>query len=152
MIPETVVLRRELHAVHEKLDGGLDVNECLLVSMKSLRLEAAEAKVGWDRSEEENAELKTLLKQGGASDSEIQYRQRCVQLQEKCARLEGELAKAHARHKRVSNAHTPPSNGSDAQHKLAKYRKRNRANYQSEKEERKKSKQSGGPKKEPLPR
>ena len=39
--------------------------------MKSLHLEAAEAKVGWNKSEEENArlrkenaELKTLLKQG----------------------------------------------------------------------------------------
>ena len=44
-----------------------------------------------------------------------------------------------------------PSKGSDAQHKLAKYRKRNKANYQSEKEERKKSKRNGGPRKEPLP-
>ena len=73
-----------------------------------------------------------------------------MQLQ-KCARLEEELAKAHARHKRVSNAHTPPSNGSDAQNNLAKYRKRNRANYQSEESERKKSKQSEGLRKEPLP-
>ena len=104
VIPETVVLRRELHAVHEKLDGSLDVNECILAALKSARLEAAEAKVGRDKSEEENAELKALLKQGGASDSEIQYRQRCVQLQ-KCAKLEEELVKARARHKRPTQTY-----------------------------------------------
>ena len=158
MISEAVVLRRELHEVLAKLEDSRNVNECILAALKSTRLEAAESKVGWDKSEEENAglrrenaELKALLKQGGASDSEIQYRQRCVQLQEKCAKLEGELAGAHARHKCVSNAHTPPSKDSDAQHKLAKYRKRNKANYQSEKEERKKSTRNGGPRKEPLP-
>ena len=73
-----------------------------------------------------------------------------MQLQER-ARLEEELAGARARHKRVSNAHAPPSKGSDAQHSLAKYRKGNKANYQSGKEERKESKQSGGPRKKPLP-
>ena len=72
-----------------------------------------------------------------------------MQLQ-KCAKLEGELAKTRARHKRVSNAHTPPSNGSDAQRSLAKYRNRNRANYQSEEKERKKPKQRGVPRKKPL--
>ena len=34
---------------------------------------------------------------------------------------------------------------------MAKYRKRNKANYQSEKEERKKSKRNGSPRKKPLP-
>ena len=58
MISEAAVLRRELRAVHARLDGIPDVNECLLASMESLRLEAVEAKVGWDKSEEENAGLR----------------------------------------------------------------------------------------------
>ena len=51
MIPEAAALRRELRVVHARLDGSLDVNECLLVSTESLHLEAVEAKAGWDKSE-----------------------------------------------------------------------------------------------------
>ena len=52
------VLRRELHAVLAKLEDSQNVNECILISMESLRLDAAESKTGWDKSEEENARLR----------------------------------------------------------------------------------------------
>ena len=57
MISEAVVLRRELHEVLAKLEDSRNVNECILVALKSTRLEAAESKVGWDKSEEENGRV-----------------------------------------------------------------------------------------------
>ena len=150
VIREAAVLRRDLRA---KLEGGPGVGERILAAPGGARPGAAESKAGRDKSEENaglrrgNAGLKAPLKQGGASDSEIRCRQRCVQLQ-KCARLEGEPAGARAPHRRVSNVHAPPKGG-DAQRSLAKCRKRNKANYHSE--ERKESRQSGGPGKKPLP-
>ena len=52
------MLRRGLHAVHSMPDGGPDVNKCLLAPMESLRLEAVEAKAGWDKSEKKNIGLR----------------------------------------------------------------------------------------------
>ena len=49
------MLRRELNAVHTKLDIDLDANERLLDALESLCLEAAEAKAERVKLEEKKA-------------------------------------------------------------------------------------------------
>ena len=55
------------------MGGSLDASECILAAPEGMHLEAVESKVGWDKHEEEgarlrqeNVELKTPPKQGGA--------------------------------------------------------------------------------------
>ncbi len=155
LVSEIVILRKELHEMHFKLDDMTNAKQCVEAKVKTLQLDLADAHADKSQTERKIGMLQTQidylkrentrLKESqnciaGQSDAEqiLQLEKKNKELEEKYAQVTKELEKTQKAHNRVSNANTPPSSGSDAQRQLSEYRKENAGNYHYDKENSKK--------------
>ncbi len=144
---ETVVLRRELHEMATRIDSIVGVVECMRVTMDSMKMDVLSEKARADSAIRQRDEvherldgqirctkaLASLLSENNIKFDEIELAESTHTRDEKRAeKAEKELDDEKKRGKRTSNSNTPPSMGSDAQSKIAKYCKKNAENYLDE--------------------